>query len=59
MIGFGSQYRHLDPGDELVDSLKAIGEHNFLLRRKSAQGTARQNKGDVGTMHAIGTRKSL
>ena len=43
----------------LVGSLKAIVEHNSLLCRRVPVGTARQNKGDVGTMHAIGTRVLL
>ncbi|KAI2509352.1 hypothetical protein MHU86_5105 [Fragilaria crotonensis] len=43
----------------VVGCLDAIVEHNSLLRRHVPVGTARQNKGDVGTMHAIGTRVLL
>ena len=34
-------------------------EHNSLLRRQVPVGTVRQNKGDVGTIHAIGMRVLL
>ena len=50
-----SRYCHLD-GQDLPHSLKVIVEHNSLLRRQGPVGTVRQNAGDVGTMHAIGTR---
>lgn len=53
-----SRYCHLE-GHDLVESLKAIDEHNCLLSTLSPIGTARQNAGDVGTMHAIGTRVLL
>ena len=44
------RYCHLNQHD-VVGSLDAIVEHNSLLRRQVPVGTARQNKGDVGTMH--------
>ena len=53
-----SRYCHLD-GQNLPHCLDVIGEHNSLLRRQAPVGTVRQNKGDVGTMHAIGTRVLL
>ena len=49
------RYCHLD-GQDLLHSLDVIGEHNSLLRRQAPVGTVRQNAGDIGTMHAIGTR---
>jgi hypothetical protein len=46
-------------GQGLIGSLKALGEHNSLLRRQVPVGTVRHNAGDVGAMHAIGTRVLL
>ncbi|KAI2505999.1 hypothetical protein MHU86_8410 [Fragilaria crotonensis] len=54
-----SQYCHLKQLYDVVGCLDAIVEHNSLLRRHVSVGTARQNKGDVGTMHAIVTRVLL
>ena len=42
-------------GQDLPHSLEVIGEHNSLLRRQAPVGTVRQNVGDIGAMHAIGT----
>ena len=53
-----SRYCHLSQPD-LVGSLEAIVENNSLIRRCVPVGTARQNKGDVGTIHAIGKRVLL
>ncbi|KAI2505723.1 hypothetical protein MHU86_8685 [Fragilaria crotonensis] len=53
-----SRYCHMGRHD-LLASIEVISEHNSRLRREAAVGTARQNTGDVGTMHAIGTRVLL
>jgi hypothetical protein len=48
-------------GDEptLAHDLRTITMHNSLVRRAAPVGTARSHKGDVGTMHPIGTRVLL
>ena len=53
-----SRYCHLKQ-QNVVGFLESIVDHNSLLRWQVPVGTARQNKGDVGTMHAIGTRVEL
>ena len=48
-------------GDEptLAHDLRMITLHNSLIRRAAPVGTARSHKGDVGSMHPIGTRVLL
>jgi hypothetical protein len=46
-------------GDNLVRSLDVITQHNKCLRERAKKGTPRTKCGDLGTMHAIGTRVAL
>ena len=50
-----SRYCHSD-GQDLLHSLEVIGEYNSLLRMQAPVGSVRQNAGDIGAIHAIGTR---
>jgi hypothetical protein len=50
---------HLIPDDderERLEALSHITAHNTLLQKRVESGSARAKSGDVGTMHAIGTR---
>lgn len=40
-------------------SLNVIADHNAIMNKQLGTGTARAATGDVGTMHAIGTRVDL
>ena len=51
-----SRLRHLSKRTSLAACLDTITLHNSCLRGAAAVGTARANRGDHGTMHAIGTR---
>ena len=42
--------------DNLVESADVITQHNKCLRERVKKGTPRTKCGDLGTMHAIGTR---
>ena len=51
--------RNLGDKPTLVHDLRVITLHNSLVRRAAPVRTARSHKGDVGTMHPIGTRVLL
>ena len=48
-----------DGGGDFAGAMARITEHNQALQLARSSGQARQNVGDVGTMHAIGTRVHL
>ena len=48
-----------DNGVGFAAEMACITEHNRAMRLTGSAGQARQNLGDVGTMHAIGTRVML
>ena len=48
-----------DDGGDFAGAMARITEHNQALRLARSSGQARQNVGDVGTMHALGTRVHL
>jgi hypothetical protein len=43
----------------LMHELRTIALFNTMLRKKQPQGSARDNKGDMGAMHPIGLRVDL
>ncbi len=51
--------RNLGDKPTLVHDLRVITLHNLLFRHAAPVGTARSRKGDVGTMHPIGTKVLL
>jgi hypothetical protein len=50
-----------DLGDEpmMVNNSRIIALHNLLIQYAAPAGTARSHKGEVGTMHSIGTKVLL